>query len=150
MDYEKIKEKLAPCGLHCGKCFAYEEGDIVKYSKTLKNNLGSFEVYAKRFVDLLDKPVFEKYPDFKDMLECFAISDCSGCRKEVCKLFKDCKVRLCSENKGVDFCFQCPDFPCENTGFDEHLYKRSININIRMKEIGVDNYYEEIKNKSRY
>jgi hypothetical protein len=150
MDYEKIKERLAPCGLHCGKCFAYKEGDIVKNSRALKNDLGAFEVYAQRFVKLLDKPVFEKYPDFKEMLDCFSIADCSGCRNETCKLFKDCKVRLCSENKEVDFCFQCADFPCNNTGFDEHLNERSVKINFQMREIGVENYYKEIKDKPRY
>ena len=136
--------------MHCGKCFAYKEGDIVKNSMKLKKDLGAFEVYAQRFVKLLDKPVFEKYPDFKEMLDCFSIMDCSGCRNEICKLFKDCKVRLCSENRGVDFCFQCSDFPCNNTGFDEHLNERSVRINLRMKEIGVNNYYEEIKDKPRY
>ena len=150
MDYEKIKDKIAPCGLHCGKCFAYKSGDIVKNSQALKNDLGDFDVYAKRFVELLDKPIFEKYQDFKEMLDYFAIADCSGCRNEICKLFKDCKVRLCSEMKEIDFCFQCPDFPCNNTGFDKHLNERSVNINLRMKEIGVDNYYEEIKDKPRY
>lgn len=150
MDYEKIKERLAPCGLHCGKCFAYKEGDIVKNSRALKNDLGEFEIYAQRFVKLLDKPIFEKYSEFKEMLEYFTAADCSGCRNEKCKLFKDCNVRLCSENKKVDFCFECADFPCNNTGFDKHLNERSVIINLRMKEIGVDNYYEEIKDKPRY
>jgi len=150
MEYKKIKDRLAPCGLHCGKCFAFIEGDIAKNSKELQNNLGDFSIYAQRFVDLLDKPIFKKYPDFKQMLDYLAVSDCKGCRNENCKLFKNCKVRLCSEEKRVDFCFQCSDFPCNNTGFDEHLNKRSIDINMRMREIGVEEYYNEIKDKPRY
>jgi hypothetical protein len=47
------------------------------------------------------------------------------------------------------FCYQCPDFPCNNTGFDEHLHKRSVDINNRMKEIGVEKYYEEVKDMKR-
>ncbi len=150
MDYNKIKDRLAPCGLHCGKCFAYKEGDIVKNARAIKEDLGEFDMYAKRFIKLLNNPVFEKFPDFKEMLKYFSIGDCLGCRNETCKLFKNCRVRLCSENKKVDFCFQCCEFPCDNTGFDEHLNKRSVNINRRMKEIGVDRYYREIKNKPRY
>lgn len=150
MNYEKIKERLAPCGLHCGKCFAYKDGDIAKNSRTLKNELGDFDIYAKRFVELLDAPVFNKYPEFKDMLDHFSEAECAGCRNEKCKLFKDCKVRMCSEEKEVDFCFQCPGFPCNNTGFDEHLHARSVKINQRMKETGVENYYEEIKDQPRY
>ncbi|MBT4339862.1 MAG: DUF3795 domain-containing protein [Bacteroidetes bacterium] len=150
MDYELIKKRLAPCGLHCGKCFAFKDGDIGKFSFKLRESLGDFDVYAKRFVDLIDEPVFLKYPEFKEMLDYMSLPQCGGCREEKCKLFKGCKVRECSERLNVDYCFECIDFPCNNTGFDEHLQKRSVEINTRMKEIGVDNYYDEIKDKSRY
>jgi hypothetical protein len=150
MDYEFIKSRLAPCGLHCGKCFAFVDGDIKNYSNKLKNSLGNFDIYAERFVELINEPVFSKYPDFKDLLNFLSSVDCSGCRKEKCKIFKECNVRICYEKQNVDFCFQCPNFPCDNTGFDRHLYKRSVDINMRMKDIGVENYYNEIKDKPRY
>jgi hypothetical protein len=150
MEYEQIKNRLAPCGIHCGKCFAFKDGDIGKNSRELKKSLGNFDVYAERFVELLEKPVFKKYPEFKEMLEYFSLAECAGCRNERCKLFKICNVRLCSERKGVDFCFQCPDFPCEGTGFDDHLYERSVKINRKMAQIGVEKYYDEIKDKPRY
>jgi hypothetical protein len=150
MDYDLIKSRLAPCGLHCGKCFAFIDGDIKNYSNKLKESLGGFDIYAKRFVDLIDEPIFNKYPDFKELLNYFASVECAGCRKEKCKVFKDCKVRDCHEKREVDFCFQCSDFPCDNTGFDQHLHKRSVDINMRMKEIGVEKYYDEIKDKPRY
>ena len=150
MNYNEISERLSPCGLHCGMCFAFADGDIVKQSRNLQKLLGNFDLYARRFIELLDEPVFGKYPDFKEMLSIFAEGQCKGCRNEKCKLFKNCKVRQCSEDKGVDFCFQCAEFPCNNTGFDKNLEERTIAINLRMKEIGVESYYEEIKNKSRY
>ncbi|MBN1117239.1 MAG: DUF3795 domain-containing protein [Bacteroidales bacterium] len=150
MEYDFIKTRLAPCGLHCGKCFAFKEGDIAENSQKLKEQLGNFSVYAERFVDMLNKPVFKKYTEFKEMLDYFASGECAGCRNEHCKLFKDCKVRACSEQKGVDFCYQCPDFPCGNTGFDKHLNERSVKINKQMKEIGVVNYYSKIKDEPRY
>lgn len=150
MEYQLIKDRLAPCGLHCGKCFAFKHGDIGKQSQALQASLGNFDVYAERFVELLDEPVFKKYSDFKLMLEHLAAPQCKGCRAEMCKLFKDCKVRQCSENKAVDFCFECSEFPCSDTGFDPHLHQRSVKINQRMLEIGVEAYYEEIKNQSRY
>jgi hypothetical protein len=150
MDYEKIKQRLAPCGLHCGKCFAFNDGDISQNSKRLKESLGEFDVYADRFVDLINEPVFKKYSDFKELLSYFSTAKCGGCRKEKCVIFTDCKVRDCFEKKGVDFCFQCSEFPCNNTGFDKHLHNRSVKINMRMKEIGVEKYYDEIKDKPRY
>lgn len=150
MEYEQIKTRLAPCGLHCGKCFAFKDGEISESSRKLRESLGNFDVYAQRFVELLDNPVFEKYPAFREMLECFSDADCSGCRNERCKLFKSCKVRSCSESKGVDFCFQCSDFPCGDTGFDNHLNDRSVKINRLMAKIGVEAYYDETKDKPRY
>jgi len=150
MDYEFIKSRLSPCGLHCGKCFAFADGEIALLSKQLKLLLGNFDIYAERFVSLLNEPAFSKYPDFKALLNLLSEPKCKGCRKEKCILFKSCKVRECSEKKNVDFCFQCSDFPCNDTGLDEHLYKRSVSINQEMKDIGVEAYYDEIKDKPRY
>lgn len=150
MNYEQIKHRLAPCGLHCGKCFTYKGGDIEQYSQQLKDSLGQFDIYAKRFVELTGEQVFLKYPDFKEMLQYFSEAQCGGCRIEKCKFFKGCNVRVCTEKMNVDFCFECPDFPCNKTGFDKHLYERSVAINRRMKEIGIVAYYNEIKDKPRY
>lgn len=150
MDYNFIKDRLGPCGLHCGKCFAYVDGDIKNFSNKLKGSLGNFGVYANRFVDLLNEPVFNKYEDFSELLTYFASVNCAGCRKEECKMFSGCKVRTCYEIQNVDFCFQCSKFPCNNIGFDEHLHKRSIDINLRMREIGIEKYYDEIKDMPRY
>jgi len=148
--YELARERLGACGLHCGKCYAYTEGDIPALSSQLAKSLGNFEIYAKRFVELVGEPVFLKYPDFREFLGYLAEGKCEGCRKEKCKLFKGCRVRSCNEGKKVDFCFQCVDFPCDNTGFDGHLFTRYVGINERMREIGVEAYYEEVKNQSRY
>jgi hypothetical protein len=150
MEYKAILEFLGPCGINCQKCFAFKNGNINLHSQALKENLGNFQVYASRFVYLLDEPTFKKYPDFKEMLDYFATANCLGCRKQECHLFKSCNVRKCHKEKSVDFCFQCDEFPCNKTGFDTHLEQRWIKINQRLKEIGVENYYDEIKDKPRY
>ena len=147
---EKILEALAPCGLSCEKCFAHKDGDIRKYSRLLKERLGNFEVYAKRFEALLDNPIFSNYPDFKEMLDYFAQDNCLGCRYEQCKLFAGCGVRSCHQTKGVDFCHACDDFPCDHTGFDESLHRRWIRLNERIRMIGVARYYQETQDKPRY
>ncbi|MDO4582095.1 MAG: DUF3795 domain-containing protein [Bacillota bacterium] len=144
-----VKERIAPCGLHCGKCFAFAEGDIHQHSNKLRENLGNFEPYAKRFEVQLD-PVFSEYPAFKKMLDYLAEASCGGCRKEKCKFYKNCQVRACALEKQVDFCYECPEFPCDHTGLDENLYKRHVAINKRIAEIGAEAYYEEIKDKPRY
>ncbi len=50
---EKIKQAIGPCGLCCETCFAHVDGDIRKHSLKLKEKLGNFRVYAKRFETLL-------------------------------------------------------------------------------------------------
>lgn len=142
-------DRLAPCGLHCGKCFAFAGGDINRHSAELKKNLGNFRPYAERFSVQLDE-VFEVYPQFEKMLNYFSDAECGGCRKEKCKFYKNCKVRACSEEKQVEFCFECSEFPCDHTGLDENLYRRHVAINERIREIGAEAYYQEIKDKPRY
>lgn len=81
VDGEFIKGRIAPCGLHCGKCFAFADGDISYHSGELKKALGNFDVYAQRFVEMLDEPVFAKYPNFKEFLKHFVRGDLSGVQK---------------------------------------------------------------------
>ena len=150
MKYEQIKASVAPCGLNCEKCFAHVDGDIRRYSLKLKEKLGNFDIYAKRYETLLDDPIFKKYPDFKEMLDYFASENCRGCRNERCKLFKNCGVRSCHEEKQVDYCYQCDAFPCKNTNFDELLYKVWVLINEKIKNTGIEKYYEASKIRPRY
>ena len=150
MTNQQIKTALAPCGLSCENCFAHVDGDIRKYSLKLKEKLGNFGIYAKRFETLLEESIFKKYPDFKEMLDYFALENCKGCRNEQCKLFKDCGVRNCHQKKQIDFCCLCDEFPCKKTNFDEDLYKRWVMINEKIKETGLEQFYEKTKTRPRY
>ncbi len=142
--------KFGPCGLLCEKCFAYNNGQIKLLAEELKINLGNFDIYAKRFVTLMNEPIFNKYSDFKELLSFLSSNNCKGCRKQECHLFKDCEVRQCYKEKGVEYCYQCEDFPCDSTGFDDNLKQRWLRINRKIREIGLENYYNEIKDKPRY
>jgi hypothetical protein len=148
MKYKDILDVLAPCGLNCRKCLFYSNGEIRTHSMKLKELLGSFDKYAERFSALII-PVFKTYPSFKELLAYFAQADCKGCRKGDCK-YTTCGVITCYQQKGVDFCFQCNEFLCEKTNFDPDLKRRWIQMNNRMKEIGVEAYFEETKDLSRY
>jgi hypothetical protein len=150
MEYQQIKEALAPCGLSCEKCFAHANGEIRSLSIKLQEALGNFGVYAKRFETLMDAPIFKKYPDFKLMLDYLAAENCKGCRNEQCRLFKECGVRSCHQEKQVDFCYQCEAFPCNHTQFDEQLYKTWVLVNEKIKKMGLEEYYEKTRLRPRY
>ncbi len=147
MTYEEICTHLAPCGLNCNKCQAYIDGDIRKHAMELKRLLNSFDSYADRFSHFL--PVFKKYPAFKELLTFLSNANCKGCRQGDCK-YPNCSVLACCAQNKVDFCFQCDAFPCDRTNFDTHLHKKWIAINQRMKEIGLEAYYQETKDMPRY
>ena len=147
---QEFLEKFGPCGLLCEKCFAYDRGPIRFHAEQLKQNLGEFDNYANRFSTLLNEPKFGNYPVFKEFLDFLSAGSCQGCRKQDCHLFNDCKVKDCYKEMKVDFCFQCADFPCDHTGFDENLEQRWLKINQKIIDIGLENYYDEIKDKPRY
>jgi len=147
MVYDEILEILAPCGLNCMKCMAYEHGDIRKTAAELKKLLGSFDRYARRFSRF--NPVFERYPAFGEMLDFFTQAGCRGCRSGDC-LNPNCGVAPCHKEKGVDFCFQCGEFPCEKTNFDPDLRERWLRMNALMRAKGVEAYYEETRDSPRY
>jgi len=147
MEYDAILAILAPCGLNCRKCLAYHEGEIKIHSTKLKELLGSFEKYAERFSKFL--PVFSNYPSFKELLTFLKQGDCGGCRSGAGKN-PNCGVIKCYKEKGVDFCFQCDEFPCEKANFDPDLKQRWIKMNNRMKEIGIEAFFKEDKELPRY
>jgi|Deesub1362B_J571_1020462.scaffolds.fasta_scaffold00001_860 hypothetical protein len=144
---QEILQTLAPCGLNCCKCFAFAEGEIRILSERLQELLGDFDRYAERFAEFL--PVFKNYSSFKKLLHFFSQGDCLGCRNGTCK-YPDCGVIKCYKKKKVDFCYQCDEFPCRKTNFDPDLEMRWIQMNTRMKEIGIEAYYEESRLLPRY
>jgi len=150
IEYSAILERIGPCGLCCATCFAFEKGEIAQLSRKLQKKLGNFSIYAERFAGLLDNPQFGLYPAFAAMLGVFAGGGCRGCRQEECKLFSGCRVKECHRGKQVDFCYQCHEFPCNRTGFDDHLQKRWIAIGAQIKKTGIERYYLETINKPRY
>ena len=109
-DSEFIKGRIAPCGLHCGKCFAFADGDISYHSNELKRSLGNFDVYAQRFVAMLDEPVFAKYPDFREFLDHLSVATCQGCRKEASCSRLVMYVHAAKRNKSI-FVFSAASSP---------------------------------------
>lgn len=147
MEYEDILNHLAPCGLSCAKCYAHAGGEIGRHARGLQERLGNFDIYAERFSAFV--PQFKDYPAFKRLLGYLAESGCAGCRQGQC-VWPDCGVAACYRDKGVDFCFECDEFPCNHHNFDPHLEKRWIAMNQRMREKGVAQYFEETRDDPRY
>lgn len=85
MNYELM---TAPCGLDCFNCNAYSANTNDKLRKVISKKLGI---------------PFEK-------------ATCQGCRNENgnCAIIPmNCNVYPCAKERGVNFCCDCQDFPCD-------------------------------------
>ena len=88
MDYRQM---TAPCGLDCFNCPMYLANENEKLRTAIANNIGI---------------PFEK-------------AVCKGCRNEkgtipFLGMIEPCTVYKCIEKKGLSYCCDCPDFPCDH------------------------------------
>ncbi|GBF31967.1 hypothetical protein DCCM_0157 [Desulfocucumis palustris] len=144
---EEILTSLAPCGLDCSRCHGFAGGEIKKLSEQLIEALGDFQSVADKLSSFM--PVMQNYRQFREMLDFFTLAGCAGCRSGKAQ-FPLCAAKSCFKEKGVDFCFQCDEYPCGRNRYDAPLHERWRRINDRMKEVGVEVYYEEQKKRPRY
>ncbi len=79
--------------------------------------------------------------------------ECEGCQSAPDKhRSPDCKFNKCAAEKGIEYCFQCDDLPCEelttlaNDGAPHHAQTfRNLK---RMAEIGLEEFIAEQDNPS--
>ncbi|MDO7787683.1 DUF3795 domain-containing protein [Desulforamulus aquiferis] len=147
MNYNDILKHLAPCGLDCNRCAGFEGGEIKELSTRLLELLGNYDRLAK--IMSTKTPAFSNFTEFKEILDSFSKGSCGGCRADNCSCPVNCAVRTCFKEKGIDFCFQCQDYPC-NKQENPMLRQRWLEKNDRMREIGVTSYYEEQRKLPRY
>ena len=85
MNYEQM---TAPCGLDCFNCIVY-----------LANENQEIRSIVSEELDIPLEQIF-----------------CKGCRNENGKcpvIPMECNVYPCAEKKGIKFCCDCSDFPCD-------------------------------------
>ena len=87
-NYDEKKVLSAVCGLFCPSCLAF---------------------IAQRESPEKQKQIAEKFRIPVEMLKC------DGCRSEnrfyYCE--HECKMFPCAQVRGLDFCGECEDYPCE-------------------------------------
>ncbi len=90
MDKETAKTMTSPCGLPCFHCSAHLARENPEIREKLAAALG--------------------LPSHRIR--------CDGCRPQEGRIpllnpEKTCKLFRCAEERGIDFCHECDDFPCE-------------------------------------
>jgi len=116
-----------PCGLYCGNC-------------------AIFRAYFDRDHEKL-KEIGKKFRCSPEAVRC------SGCRTEPQFCWsEDCEFKKCTGERGIDFCYECEEFPCEKVEkFSESApHHRPIWENFeRMKTVGWREWLREQDEKWR-
>ena len=87
MDYQQM---TAPCGLDCWNCPVYLAQEDEGLKTKIAHNMGI--------------PIEQV--------------NCQGCHNEQGQIpfhsmVEPCRVFKCTEEKGIKFCYECSDFPCD-------------------------------------
>jgi Protein of unknown function (DUF3795) len=81
----------------------------------------------------------------------FESGDCQGCRSADKNADNDCgpdcELASCAKKRGLSYCFECPDFPCEKikkfaTNRHEH-HRLSVENLKQMKKVGLKEWKKE-------
>lgn len=135
---EARRNEVGYCGIYCRTCHWYTDAMRKPASQLLDVAKSHFEVAM--WVD-------SKGGNSKETLKGLEILSKSACTYN-CKGgggWDGCPVRKCCGSKGLDFCFECPEFPCESNWSEksEHANVFTSNKIKRlqlMKEIGVEEW----------
>ena len=133
---EKFKRYVGYCGEYCPTC---------------EWHTGKIKESAKNLLEILDghpelKFIAEKYGtcNYEQLYKSLKwLSTEIYCRGGNCRAgdgWTNCPIRKCCTAKGLDFCFQCPEFPCKTLSEHELFGEKYVR---RLKEIrdeGLENW----------
>ncbi len=148
MDRKELEARLAPCGLDCARCVRKKGGDIARLADEIAGKLEGYAAFAARFAAM--NPTLAGYPQFEAMLGMLAGADCGGCRADNKCGMPGCAAKVCAAERGIAFCGECAEFPCDRNAYPEQLALRWKAMGERMAEVGADAYYAERAARPRY
>lgn len=148
MNKAEVLGQLAPCGLDCGRCVRFKDGELAQAAKVLEDGLKGFGNMAERMAQ--NVPALKGYPQFEAVLNLLSSADCIGCRQGSTTCLPTCTIKTCFKEKGVEFCGDCAEFPCDKSPFPGEFQQRWIEMNQLIHEIGAEQYYQEQLRKPRY
>ena len=108
-DYEKESELLAYCGIYCRLCDYFTGGirDSARDMLDIVKNHGEMKLFA----DAAEAFDFENFVSGLEWIS-KQISPCvGGCRGG--GGWGECPFRKCCRERGLRFCYECDEFPCE-------------------------------------
>ena len=142
-----ILDNVAPCGLICYTCNGCDHGVVKELTTGLLHYLDGYDDFVQKSWPEDSKLI----SNCIGVLRHWADLDCPGCRHEdnQCQN-QNCVVRSCTREKGYKFCAECTGFPCDKIQEEREFTDFWKAANAKIRDIGVEAYFEEQKSKSQY
>ena len=122
---DKEKELSAACGLFCGACAIYiatQENDVARLTR------------QSEFLGLTIEE-----------------TKCNGCRSSRLNLnCTSCKMLSCTNDKEIDFCIECSEYPCEEIKLFQSKYPHRIELWSDLEKIKSIGYLAWFKEKEEH
>jgi len=144
MESEKVREarknEIAYCGDYCRTCHWYNNA-LTKPATQLSDLVKKhFEVAG--WINEKGGSCAETIKGLKILSKSVCAFNCKGGSG-----WSGCPVRKCCIAKGVDFCFECSEFPCVNwdeKGKHANVFTKAKKERLlEMKEIGVEEWIKK-------
>lgn len=131
-DYKKESELIAYCGIYCRLCDYYTGRirDSVRDLLEIVKSHGELKLFA----DTAKAFDFENFVKGLEWLSNETSPCIGGCRGG--GGWGDCPFRKCCIEKGLKFCFECEDFPCDTV----KQYGNRVKALNEIKKLGVENW----------
>ncbi len=145
MEDEKAKEakrsEVGYCGSYCRTCYWYNDALRKPAAQLLDLVKSHFEVAG--WIDYKGGCSKETIKGLEILSKSACAFNCKGGSG-----WGGCPVRKCCIAKGIDFCFECQEFPCERNWSEKSEHANVFTANKmkrlqEMKEIGVEEWIKK-------
>lgn len=142
---EKKHQYVSCCGkYYCALC-DYHKGTITEAAKNLLKFVDQYG--SLRLIANAEKAF--NFDEFARGLRWLSSQQkpCRGCRfGGGWSWWRDCPVRDCCLERGIDFCYQCKEFPCRKLKEDPLLERKKavIKANRQIRAIGIEEWMQQL------
>lgn len=155
---EELLRAIAPCSMMCHTCPACQGGAIERCAAQMLRYFEGYYEFNDAMLPAEYRDRLDSFKQFEDRMKKYAKRSCPTCREtpeDGRGCIEDYPVRSCYREKGVDFCAECGEFPCEKAKsffMNRHpvIAGDWENGSRRLREIGPEAYFEEKKGISHY